>query len=269
MFLLAFYKQILYFYILMTEKNTDIIHVSQTGNELAELNTNLAILKEIISSDNPTIGNMSQAVMIYSLAQEYNAPIGTVLRNVSLVKNKLVISYHMYKARVLSLAKIISFEHVDDYVPVYLYIDSDNIQYQEADLPKHFTIVPFSKIKGIPPAGQKFVCVVPEISNGKKTGKPMIVDHKSTYKFKRRIADIDHPDKTKIIEHTETFYYSDAIREGLVKDGGAWVKTPRVMTNKMAFVRGVPHVASDITQGTYTDIEFGVNLKENPPLDEE
>jgi hypothetical protein len=248
--------------------------ISDQSNSLDLLPQNpddrLKFLKELAQGANTGVTTIGDAILVAATAKELGIGLGAAMRNINVIKGKVTLSYHVLKALMARYSNIINYYRSIDYQPVYLYITADNLSIGGNELPTNARIVPLSNLAAdVPPIGQFNVAIVPEIINSKATGKPMIIDWVTEYTFERVIPDIRNVGRTTIKTIKSRYSLNQARVEGIYKEGGAWDKMGRTMTDKSSFVYGCRDIADDIISGMYASFEFDADFVDTVDIDVE
>ena len=182
-------------------------------------------------------------------AKDMAFPIVSAIAHTMTVKNKIGIDSHLTRA-IIQRAKILA-ETVEDYLPIYSYVDPKERVYDEATILSH-------------PDSFKVCLSAPEavalkLENGLYQGKtPVIrtaepVDRRTTIKFTRYYP-IPGGKTEKVIEYG-SFLLSEADNAGLLSKSN-WQNWERDCMHSRAYSRGGRRVGDDFLLGAYSKLEL-------------
>lgn len=166
------------------------------------------------------------------------------LHNVHPIGGKPTIGVHIKRGLLLKAGVKISV--LKSYEPLYQYIDKDNLQYGENEIREGVKAGKYVLLLPVPPVGG--------YPKEKIQIQARLVDHETVIKFERKIKQPDG--NWANMEHIETFRYSDAVRAGLVKDDGNWLKYPKNMCLSRCLGFGAAIIGDDILCGIYSTDEM-------------
>lgn len=252
------------------------------------------LLDRLIRSPKSGIKDVNDGIAVLLKAQELNLPFTTCVEHVHIINGKTGVDVHVLKA--LMLRAGITWNCVEDYIPLYEYTDSINV-YNEWELPE-FAV----KCKNAAEAEKIFerdntkIGVYPvtyykdangniykqyhltdqfEIcasikqmqlaANNKKRGvmqcAAVPLNYRVTYEFERVV---NTPNGFKVVKSVSVFTYLEAYSAGHF-DKDTYKKYPKIMVKVRAFTYGARDIASDIVFGCMetTELKIVNNLSAN------
>lgn len=214
----------------------------------------LEVLEVIAKGANTGVQTTGDALMLVSTAKEFNIGMSAAMRNINVIKGKVTLSYHLMKAIMTRNAHIIKYERIRDYEKVFLLVADDGTTHRSDELPDYANIVPLKDLKAKAPEGkQNFAYLI----DSKKTPPSRImVDIVTSYKFERRLPDVNNPGKFYIKTIISSYSRSKAQKANMYKENGPWETREDIMIDKTAYVLGAREIAPDLYMGMYGDFEL-------------
>lgn len=209
----------------------------------------LIVFNELSKDPTTGISNPAIGLMKYQRAKELKIPWANAASHMYMIKGRLGLDIHLCQALMTRPGSGIRWKYIEEYKPLYDYIDASGNIYEEGVLPPN-TIITNAWNQAV---GEGNIAVIlkptPTLGlDGKTTIYRYIPsDYRTIIQFTRKKKDIDD---TWITE-TEfgRFTFRDAIRAGLVTAGSNWEKRPAYMVWKSAYWDGARKIANDILQG--------------------
>lgn len=253
----------------MTEKKSTAVSVKETGLTVpSTFDESLKFFTEIARGANTGVKTAGDAMLLYQKAKELGVGWGNAIPHMHVIGGKGGIDIHIVKALLSKPGSGVTWEHIEDNVPLYQYMGEDQQIYLEHELPPNYIII--TNFKETPAIEGKFrVAILPTNiePDPKKTPiyKKLPVNWRSTYIFSRKKKDIDGT----FIKVTAkgTFSWQEAVQAGLpfdrkgeINPDAAWNAYRSLMINTRAFTFGAREIASDLLMGNYEVTElFDIN----------
>lgn len=208
------------------------------------LGAQLAMFKEMSTDPQTGISNPAMGLLKFQRAKELNIPWANAVSHMHIIKNKVGIDINICQAIMSRPGNGIRIETIEDYKPLYNYLDAKGTTYREDILPPNVTKV--AKFSDAVPSGQIPVILFPQP-----------IDYRTILKFTRKKKDIDG--SWFEVEELGIFSWNDAITAKLPFTSGTnnidpnsnWMKRPKFMIYKSAYWDGAKKIANDLLLGAY------------------
>lgn len=223
--------------------------------QFTDIKQALTVLDPIVKSEFCPLKKKEDALAAVLLGEELGVGKMTALSNIYSVNGKLSIGFHV--ANALMLKNGITYEIIEDCVPVYSYIDIESKDKYDEDMLKNISDVTGKEIQVVFYHGSDDEKKKQKEDYLKKyKGKICVLRYKSdlrsTVEFKRKIKQIDNSITEMIIK--VSYCYSE-VPERLKKDDGAWKShTAQMLTNRAILIGG-RRIAGDVLNGMYEHSE--------------
>jgi len=247
--------------VVLRNAETDVLNLNLTDR----FDDSMVILAKLVSSHKLNkVNSVEQALSMYLKTKELGIPFINGLDHIFEIGGKIGVDIHILRAKVLK-AGVIYWELVDDFAPLYKYMDSTSVVAIETDdshLPYGYEVMKGntedelkadrSRIKSV---GKIPVFKKPNIITLDAEGKLKYIDRKTTYKFTRSI-NIGKEEKT-LVEYG-TFSLHEALdgklhlkKDGTINVDSPWIKYQRNQLEHRPWAFGVRKIADDIVLGLY------------------
>jgi hypothetical protein len=241
-------------------KQVELLH-RETLVDIAKFSTQtemLSFFEMLVRSGRTGAKTKEEALAIYVQAKELGLGFTCASTHMHVVDGKPGIDIHIIRALLLKAGTNIGWKVVEDYVPLYKYIDSSNVEYTTNTLPEDAIVCNCEADVKKATIDGKLAVFKPRDAKGQLLAA---YDYRSTINFFREIK-LDSG-RWITLNEVGTFNYSDAIAAGLVykadntlKLGSAWVKYPKNQLYTRAFTFGARKIASDVLLGMYETTEL-------------
>jgi hypothetical protein len=231
--------------------------------QFRNLNDANEFFKILAQSERFTTTNPADIIAMYVQAQELGIGFASASNHMHIVNGKAGIDIQIVKALISKPGTGITWEHTEDYIPIYKYTDKTT-EYFSDNIPTHCMICyNADDIKKAKDDGK--TAIFPYRLDNQKwnivSGIITPIDRRSTYLFSR----------LKLLPNGQwftqkeigTFSWSDASTAGILYDKNneinpksAWHKYPRNQLNVRAFTFGARAIGADLLMGMYETSEL-------------
>lgn len=212
----------------------------------------------MVKDNNSGIKTLGQGITIYQKCKELGLPWANAVPHITVIGDKSGLDVHLIKAILSRPISGITWKYIENYKPVYDYLDKNSVVYAENELPpNHVIVASFNKVKEDEDRIPFIIC--PTVVD--KKPKYLPATYRTTVEFTRIKKNIRG--EWIEIKETSSFSLRDAYNAGLhlKKDGtvaleSPWIKYPRIQTDHRAFTFGARAIASDLLFGALSTPEL-------------